>query len=207
MNAPYERQHQFSRSQRADSGACAVIQAQVLSALGRNSGALNVADVDCGAGTQCLLWAEQGHQVFGVDGDEALVGQARARAHESSLEIGFEVACASALPWPDCSMDLVLAPDWLEHTSNWRACLAELVRVLKPGGLLYLSTSSLSASGLRAHLAHHGLASLAHVDLAGLGAQGRARRAAFALLRAVPPLRFGADLAAPDNSLLAFKAA
>lgn len=207
MNPAYGRQQQLSRYDPASSDACAAIQARVLAALGRHSGVLNVADVGCGSGSQCRLWAEQGHQVFGAEADQVLVSQARQRAHESGLEIVFDVACASALPWPDCSMDLVLAPAWLEHRDDWRACLAELVRVLKPGGMLYLNTSRLSAYGLHAHLAQHGLACLDHVDLAGLGAQGRARRAAFALLRAVPPLHFCAHLAAPANSVLAFKAA
>ena len=207
MNATDDRAHKGSHYYHADSGACAAIQTEVLSALGRNSGALSVADVACGDGTQCRLWAAQGHQVVGADVDEALVGQARVLARQSGLEIGFDVACASALPWADRSMDLVLAPAALEQMDNWRACLAELVRVLKPGGMLYLCTSRFNASGLRSQLAHHGLASLDHIDLAGLGPQGRARRAAFALLRAVPPLRFGAYRAAPANSLLAFKAA
>jgi SAM-dependent methyltransferase len=33
-------------------------------------------------------------------------------------------------------------PEVLEHVADWRSCLSEAVRVLRPGGLLYLSTTN-----------------------------------------------------------------
>jgi 2-polyprenyl-6-hydroxyphenyl methylase/3-demethylubiquinone-9 3-methyltransferase len=39
-------------------------------------------------------------------------------------------------------MDVCLLPEVLEHVQDWRSCLAEAVRVLKPDGLLYLSTTN-----------------------------------------------------------------
>lgn len=41
---------------------------------------LDVADIGCGAGTQCRMWAERGHNVFGIDINEPLVELARCRA-------------------------------------------------------------------------------------------------------------------------------
>ncbi|MES2739991.1 MAG: class I SAM-dependent methyltransferase [Pseudomonadota bacterium] len=119
------------------------IQANLLRLLGAPAGPLRVADIGCGAGTQCMLWAAQGHQVFGADINAALVELARKRAGEAALAIRFEVASATALPWPDQSMDLCIAPELLEHVADWQGCLREFVRVLKPGGALYLSTSNL----------------------------------------------------------------
>ncbi len=40
-------------------------------------------------------------------------------------------------------MDLCLMPELLEHVADWRRCLDEAVRILKPGGVLYLSTSNI----------------------------------------------------------------
>ena len=120
----------------------ASIQAMLLRALGWPQRPLHVADIGCGAGTQCRLWASQGHAVFGADINEALIGLARKRAQQDSLEIAFSVASATALPWDDATMDVCIAPELLEHVADWPACLAEMVRVLKPGGVLYVSTSN-----------------------------------------------------------------
>ncbi len=177
MNAPFNTQQYFSGYYRASSGdeaarlRYAAIAAQVFAVLDRQPGALNVADVGCGAGAQCRYWAQQGHQVYGVDIDAALIGRARERAREWEREIMFDIACASALPWPDRSMNVVLATGVLKQVGNWHACLAELVRVVTPGGLLYLrcgrrrcsprpDDSGPTLPALRAALAGHGLATL-----------------------------------------------
>jgi SAM-dependent methyltransferase len=102
-----------------------------------------VADIGCGAGTQCRVWAERGHRVHGVDINKALIALARKRTREAGLDIVFQVASATSLPWPDQSMDVCLVPDLLQHVADWRACLAEAVRVLKPGGALYISTTNM----------------------------------------------------------------
>lgn len=104
--------------------------------------ALDVVDIGCGAGTQCRIWAERGHNVCGVDINEPLIELARRRAREAGLAIRFETGSATQLPFPDESMDVCLLPELLEHVEDWRACLREAARVLKPGGVLYLSTTN-----------------------------------------------------------------
>lgn len=103
---------------------------------------LSVADVGCGAGTQSCIWAADGHEVHGADINEALIGLARERAGAAGLAVAFEVASATALPWQDACMDVCIAPELLEHVEDWEGCIAELVRVLRPGGALYISTSN-----------------------------------------------------------------
>jgi ubiquinone/menaquinone biosynthesis C-methylase UbiE len=103
---------------------------------------LDVADIGCGAGTQCRIWAQKGHNVSGVDINRPLVELGRRRALESGLSIRFEVGSATKLPFGDESMDVCLLPELLEHVEDWQACLREATRVLKPGGVLYLSTTS-----------------------------------------------------------------
>lgn len=103
---------------------------------------LQVADIGCNTGTQSQLWAKLGHQVFGLDINAQLVEIAKRRAEETSMDIHFDVGSATELPYTDASMDVVLLPELLEHVAEWQSCLDEAVRVLKPGGLLYLSTTN-----------------------------------------------------------------
>lgn len=115
---------------------------RLIAARGKPIECLRVLDIGCGAGTQALLWAAMQHRVAGLDVNEPLIQVGRARAAEQGLEIEFKVGSATALPFSDASMDVCLMPELLEHVQDWQSCLREAMRVLKPGGLLYLSTSS-----------------------------------------------------------------
>jgi len=103
---------------------------------------LQVADIGCGAGTQCRLWASLGHRVHGLDVNAPLIEVAKRRASEAGLDITFDVGSATSLPYADSSMDVALLPELLEHVANWQDCLNEAARIVRPGGLLYLSTTS-----------------------------------------------------------------
>lgn len=130
------------RAARRAGGNQDAIRAALVQAAGGAGRALNVADVGCGAGAQARLWAAHGHQVYGADSDAALVALARRRAAAAGLEIMFDHAAATALPWPDQSMDVCIAPGQLAHMADWRGCTAELLRVLRPGGVLYIRTTN-----------------------------------------------------------------
>lgn len=120
------------------------IQASVLrvaAGAGLN-GPLDVGDVGCGAGTQCRMWAKLGHRVSGVDVNEPLIHLAQQRASDAGLDIQFQVGSATALPWADQSMDVCLVPELLEHVLDWQSCVNEAARVVRPGGLLFLSTTN-----------------------------------------------------------------
>ncbi len=103
---------------------------------------LAVVDIGCGAGTQSRLWAQLGHRVHGLDVSAPLIEVARQRAREEKLDVAFEVGSATSLPYADGSMDVSLLPELLEHVADWKSCLNEAARVLKPGGVLYLSTTN-----------------------------------------------------------------
>lgn len=102
----------------------------------------DVADVGCGAGTQSLLWAELGHRVHGVDVNQPLLDLARKRAASAGFKIDFRLGSAVSLPLPDNSMDVCLAVELLEHVADWESCLKEFTRVLRPGGVLFMSTTN-----------------------------------------------------------------
>src|SRR6266446_645331 len=103
---------------------------------------LDVIDVGCNAGTQCILWAEGGHRVHGVDINQPLLDVARQRAVAAGYAIDFRLGSATQLPWPDSSMDICLAIELLEHVKQWQDCLKDFARVLRPGGLLFMTTTN-----------------------------------------------------------------
>lgn len=103
---------------------------------------LDIADIGCNAGTQSILWAKDGHRVHGIDINGPLLDLATKRSSEAGLEIDFRLGSATALPWADGSMDVCLVPELLEHVADWKSCLNEATRILRPGGVVYLSTTN-----------------------------------------------------------------
>ncbi len=67
-------------------------------------------------------------------------GDVRFASHlNQGLGVGYTVADACRLPFPDDSFDLVVSVDVIEHVPDSRAMAAELARVLKPGGRALLT--------------------------------------------------------------------
>jgi ubiquinone/menaquinone biosynthesis C-methylase UbiE len=99
---------------------------------------LDVLDAGCGTGVQARWCARQGARVVGVDISHRLLAEARDRAAEEGLDIRFlqgEVEDLGMFPGP--CFDAVICGVVL--TFYLREVLAELYRVLRPGGRLYLS--------------------------------------------------------------------
>jgi ubiquinone/menaquinone biosynthesis C-methylase UbiE len=63
-------------------------------------------------------------------------------ARQRFPEIEFLEGAAEDLPFADASFDYVNLSSLIEHVEDWRLTLSESVRVLKPGGVLYISTSN-----------------------------------------------------------------
>jgi len=118
------------------------MMARVAQGRGLAGAKLDVLDIGCGAGTQSMMWAQDGHRVHGIDINGPLVELARTRGTGAGFDIDYRIGTAAQLPWADASMDICLVPELLEHVAEWQSCIAELTRVLKPGGLLYLSTNN-----------------------------------------------------------------
>ncbi len=104
--------------------------------------ALGVLDIGCGAGTQYRFWTQHGHRYHGLDINEPLINLARERSASRGDGARFDVASATKLPFDDGSFDVCVLPELLEHIEDWKSCLAESTRVLRPGGILYISTSN-----------------------------------------------------------------
>ncbi|WP_034273268.1 SAM-dependent methyltransferase [Haloechinothrix halophila] len=108
----------------------------------------HVLDAGCGPGnTAVYLAAELGARVTGVTLSDVEVAAARRRAAERGLteRVRIDYGDYTALSFPDGTFDAVLALESLQNATDVAAVLAELCRVLRPGGRLTLSDFSLES--------------------------------------------------------------
>jgi 2-polyprenyl-6-hydroxyphenyl methylase/3-demethylubiquinone-9 3-methyltransferase len=97
-----------------------------------------VLDLGCGGGFLSNYLAAHGHVVVGIDTTPENL--AVARAHALSGKVDYDLADACALPYPDASFDVVCAMDLIEHVPDPERLIAEVGRVLAPGGLFFFHT-------------------------------------------------------------------
>lgn len=95
----------------------------------------DVLDVGCGAGVEVVRFARAGARTTGVDIAESAITLARQNLEQQGLQARLEVADGEHLPFPDASFDFVFAHGVVQYTGNDRAMVAEIHRVLRPGGL------------------------------------------------------------------------
>jgi ubiquinone/menaquinone biosynthesis C-methylase UbiE len=102
-------------------------------------------DAGCGPGTITLGLARKvaPGQVIGIDLEESQFGRARDRAKREELNLEFRKGSVYELPFEDGFFDAVYSHALLESLSDPAAALAELRRVLKPGGLIGVRASDL----------------------------------------------------------------
>jgi 2-polyprenyl-6-hydroxyphenyl methylase / 3-demethylubiquinone-9 3-methyltransferase len=99
-----------------------------------------VLDLGCAGGFMAEAMAERGAQVTGIDPAEGAIAAARAHARAQGLRIGYDVGVGEALPYGDASFDAAVCVDVLEHVADLNKVLAEVARVLRPGGLFLFDT-------------------------------------------------------------------
>jgi ubiquinone/menaquinone biosynthesis C-methylase UbiE len=100
-----------------------------------------VLDVGCGPGDLALAaWRRVGPQgrVYGIDAATEMVEVARRKASRAWAQIEFRVEPVERLSFPDHTFDVVLSSLMLHHLPDalQRQGIAEMIRVLRPGGQL-----------------------------------------------------------------------
>ncbi len=95
---------------------------------------LSVLEIGCGMGTDGAQFAKAGAHYTGVDLTEAAIELARKRFEIAGLTGEFRVADAENLDFADGSFDRVYSHGVLHHTPDTARAVAEIHRVLKPGG-------------------------------------------------------------------------
>jgi len=111
--------------------------------LAGRTGVQRIVDVGCGDGsaTHLVKEVDARNTVIGVDWSATALAQARTRGL-LVVQGGVESA---GLPLPDACADVVIMSELIEHLVDTDAAVDEARRVLRPGGVLLLSTPNLAA--------------------------------------------------------------
>lgn len=107
------------------------------------SPAPQLVEIGCGGGIVSEALSHMGYRVHGIDLSAGSVAVAQAHAAQSGIPIEhlhYSVGNAYELPLPDSCADAVVMSDVLEHLDDLPKALAEVRRVLKPGGALVFDT-------------------------------------------------------------------
>ena len=112
---------------------------------------LEVMDIGCGiGGIDVLLARDYGAKSFtGIDIEEPLIRRCRERAARLGLSdrLSFQLVEPGPLPCPEASFDAVFSKDAMIHIADKAALFAEVLRVLRPGGMFLASDWMQSAAG------------------------------------------------------------
>ncbi len=98
----------------------------------------HILDVATGTGDLAILLQQKtGAAVTGIDIAEGMMDVARKKTLNSQLStLNFQLASASALPFPDNTFDAVTVAFGVRNFENLQQGLSEMLRVLRPGGLI-----------------------------------------------------------------------
>jgi SAM-dependent methyltransferase len=110
---------------------------------GRFSTEMKILDAGCGEGRNAVYFINGGYQIFGVDRDDIAIQYCRymAKSLDTSYDIHrFQVAGIEDIPFHLEAFDAVICSAVLhfaQDESNFWQMVNEMLRVLKPGGILW----------------------------------------------------------------------
>jgi demethylmenaquinone methyltransferase/2-methoxy-6-polyprenyl-1,4-benzoquinol methylase/phosphoethanolamine N-methyltransferase len=116
-----------------------------------------VLDVGCGSGNLTLTakrYAGAAGSVYGIDASPEMIDVARKKAKQMSVNVVFEVRLIKKLPFAETTFDVVISRLVVHHLPDElkRQAFAEIFRVLKPGGVIFLADFKLPTNPILAHL-------------------------------------------------------
>ena len=130
---------------------------------------LSLLDIGCGGGLLSEPMARLGAHVTGVDAAARNIRVAALHAGKQGLDIDYRQGAAEALAEAGSQFDIVLALEIVEHVADVPLFLKSCGRMVKPGGLLFLSTLNRTAKAWALAIAgggiHPALAAARHARL------------------------------------------
>jgi 2-polyprenyl-6-hydroxyphenyl methylase/3-demethylubiquinone-9 3-methyltransferase len=101
---------------------------------------IQVLDVGCGGGILCEAMAKAGANVTGIDAEHDTLVVATQHAQNNQLDVEYQ--CIPIEDFESKEFDVITCMEMLEHVQNPALVLKHCKRLLKPGGLLFVSTIS-----------------------------------------------------------------
>jgi 2-polyprenyl-6-hydroxyphenyl methylase/3-demethylubiquinone-9 3-methyltransferase len=101
---------------------------------------LAILDIGCGGGILSEPLSRLGAKVTGIDPAENNLAIARAHAEETGVDVDYRAITAEALAEEGALFDVVCAMEVVEHVRRPGPFIATAASLVKPGGLLFLST-------------------------------------------------------------------
>lgn len=111
---------------------------------GRFQKAMKILDAGCGEGRNTVYFLKENYQIFGVDQNPVAVQMARIQAQTIRKEYDihrFQTANVEDMPFHKGAFDAMISSAVLHFAKNTRhfhLMLGEMMRILKPGGILFL---------------------------------------------------------------------
>src|SRR5665809_167840 len=101
---------------------------------------LSVLDIGCGGGIVCEPLARLGAEVTGIDPAPENIEAAKAHAEGARVNVAYRAATAEELAATGGTFDAVLVLEVVEHVPDVPVFLKSVAPLVKPGGILLLST-------------------------------------------------------------------
>ena len=100
----------------------------------------SILDVGCSTGIMADYFSDYFGEVVGIDIDEPAIQYAKGHFYRDNIE--FNVGDAMDIRYPKNSFDVVVCAHVYEHVPDADKLMAEIHRVLKPGGICYFSAGN-----------------------------------------------------------------
>jgi 2-polyprenyl-6-hydroxyphenyl methylase/3-demethylubiquinone-9 3-methyltransferase len=113
---------------------------KIIKQLGIDPNGKAALEVGCGGGILTEEIRKMGFVTTGIDPSEESLRTAAGHANANGLDIRYDKGTGEHLPYADSSFDCVFCCDVLEHVQDLPKVIAEISRVLKPGGVFFYDT-------------------------------------------------------------------
>jgi ubiquinone/menaquinone biosynthesis C-methylase UbiE len=113
---------------------------------------MEVLEIGCGTGSTAIAHAPYVGHMRASDLSPRMIEIAREKAKAEGVDnVTFEASSIEGLDVPDASIDVVMAHNILHLLDNWEQAIADIHRMLKPGGV-FVSRKVFSVADLKARL-------------------------------------------------------
>jgi ubiquinone/menaquinone biosynthesis C-methylase UbiE len=103
---------------------------------------MEVLEIGCGTGSTAIAHAPYVGHMRASDLSPRMIEIAREKAKAEGVDnVTFEASSVEGLDVPDASIDVVMAHNILHLLDNWEQAIADIHRMLKPGGVFVSSTA------------------------------------------------------------------